>query len=143
MPKGFSAKRSFPARRTSAEVGGANVVGLEVVENPSAVWVGADESGGVEDVGVDFFVKVVGDGDVADVDGGIGEEFVVVRGECFNGGDFAEPFVSDGIEIGDGGKDGGDGAVLEGAPACESRGDFAAHEAASDDGDVDVHKSGK
>ena len=34
-----------------AEVGGANVVSLEVVEYPSAVRIGADESGGVEGVG--------------------------------------------------------------------------------------------
>ena len=97
---------------------------------------GEEVFAGVEDVEVEFFVEVVGDGDIDDIDFGGAEEFGVVLGEELDGGDLAEPIEEFVLEIADGGEFSVDGEVMEGEPASKGGGGFAAHEASADDADA-------
>lgn len=78
-------------------------------------------------------MEVVGDGDVDDVDVKGFEEFGVVFGEEFDGGDFFEPFEEFVLEIADGDEFDLNREVFKDKPAAECTGGFAAHESATDD----------
>ena len=90
-----------------------------------------------EDVAIELLMQVMRDGYVDDVDIRVGEERLVVGGLLRAGGDAIEPRERGGIEVGHGREDRADRDVREGAPAGESAGHFATHEAAADDADVD------
>ena len=89
-----------------------------------------------EDVAIQLLMQVVRDGHVDHVDVGVGEQRLVVGGLLRAGGDAIEPRERGGIEVGHGREDRADRDVREGAPAGESAGHFATHEAAADDADV-------
>ncbi len=87
-------------------------------------------------------MEIVGDGDVNDVDRWVGEEFVVVGDAEVAVGNLLEPGKRGGVQVGDAFEDRPDGHVFKRAPAGERAGDFAAHQAASDDADVDGFHGG-
>ena len=92
---------------------------------------------GVQDVEVDFLVEIVRNGGVDDIDLRVGEECVVVGDFLRAARNDVKPGQDVGIQIGDRDEDWLNRDLGEGAPAGEGARHFAAHEAASDNADVD------
>jgi hypothetical protein len=101
-------------------------------------FLGEEVFAGGEDVAIELLMQIVRDGHVDHVDVGVGEERLVVGRLLSAGGDAIEPRERGGIEVGHGREDRADRDVREGAPAGESAGHFATHEAAADDADFYV-----
>ena len=84
---------------------------------------------------IEAFVKVMGNGDVNDVDVRAGQHRPVVGVEMDDRGNLSEPVESVRIDVADRNELGADRAVKEGEPTSEGAGDFAAHQARTDHGD--------
>ena len=94
-----------------------------------------------QNIRVDLLVEVVGDGDVDYFDFRIGKDLMIVGNHLCDRRDALEPGEGFGVEIGDRFEDGGERDIGQGAPACKCGCDFATHEAAADDGYINVHDS--
>ena len=75
--------------------------------------------------------------DVNHVNIGPRQHFAVIRGQQLHGRHLAEPFEQRGLQVAHGRELGADGESIEGEPAAEGAGDFAAHQAAAYDSHAD------
>ena len=128
--------------RTAAHEAAARFHGIQNAPGRREIdtegFFGEEILAGREHVQIELFVQIVRHGDIDDIDLGIGEQFLVVRGLLGAGGDAVKPRKRGRIQIRDRDENGAHSDVHEGAPAREGAGHFTAHEAAADDADADV-----